>query len=312
MRSRRYSGFGEPPKKHKKKDLRGILLTLVLFLAVIAVIAGIIFFAKKFIPSSLLPSFGKKDAGESTETAEEVLPPAEALRPRLEEIAALIPEATRVPAVDKTWAEIDEDQLNAYNGWGYFDIFPDVEVTGSTGYVGWAMTHVYGIEDYPHAVSTPARRNAGEYVDAHRMWLQEHAEFIGSATTVDGKLEYHGQRYQPGDIIVFNNQHDGREGTLTKGVSVPDIDYWGEDGIEFFTHIAIIGSSRVKYQEDLSDGTYTDTGEELPEGQYNMHQSSYLLGGVVNVLSPEQMITRDVPEDDMNFARSYEVYRVLK
>ena len=82
MRSRRYSGFGEPPKKHKKKDLRGILLTLVLFLAVIAVIAGIIFFAKKFIPSSLLPSFGKKDAGESTETAEEVT----AEDPEIEEI----------------------------------------------------------------------------------------------------------------------------------------------------------------------------------------------------------------------------------
>ncbi|MBO4234835.1 MAG: hypothetical protein J5928_00115 [Firmicutes bacterium] len=222
-------------------------------------------------------------------------------------------ESSYKPLLDKTYSDIGGDEaLNALNGYGYWDSIPDVGFGVCTGYVGWAMVNVYGVPDYPHSVSTVDNRNGGEWVDAHRMWLMEHAAFIGCATTENGTVTYHGGSYMPGDIIIFNNQRDCDEGELVQSTSNPSSDYWGRYGEAFFTHVAIVGADNTLYEENLEEHEFWEAGGTLPEGQYNMHHNTGSLGGIRLALSPEQFITRDVPDDNMDYSRSYEVYRVLK
>ena len=215
--------------------------------------------------------------------------------------------------VDKSWRDIGDAALNALNGIDYDDDIPDMPYGQCTGYVAWAMVNLYGIPEYPHSFSSEDMRNGGEYVDAHRMWLMENADFVGYATTETGQVTYHGGNYRPGDIIIFNNQRDCSEGTLQEGNLNPFTDYWGEAGNAFFTHIAIVGSDTTEWNENLEDGTYWETGKQLPKGQYNLHHSTFsLTHGICNILSPEQFISRDVPEDNMDYSRSYEIYRLLR
>lgn len=216
--------------------------------------------------------------------------------------------------LDKTWTDIGGDEaLSVFDGQGYYEALPGLPYGVCTGYTGWAMNNVYGISDYPHEISTADNRNAGEFVDAHRMWLLDNAEYIGSATTEDGGVTYHDGRYMPGDIIIFNYRRDGEYGELRLTRNSRYCDCWHDGNEAVFTHVGIVGADTTLYSEDLQAGKFWKTEEELPEGQYNMHHSTGSLRGIRNILSPEQFITRDVPdENDTDYSRSYEIYRVLK
>ena len=214
---------------------------------------------------------------------------------------------------DLSWADINEDDLNKLNGLNYWEPLPELDFGQCTGYVSWAVLNYYNIPDYPHDFSTEDNRNAGEYVDSHRMWLQENAYYVGSATTDTGEIVYTGGRYLPGDIIVFNITYDCSEGFL---YSAEYFDYWADELYGGnFTHIAIVGTDNTNWKEDLTlDSPIAIKDGTLPEGQYNMHHSIESHGGVCNILSPEQFITRAATNTDIDddFSHSYEIYRVLK
>ena len=301
------------PKKKKRAPILAIVFAVIIFAAVIALAVMLKKFSAPKDPGIEISGGVTTSRGDVISHDDIDTNGTNVLSEPFEIALDSIKNPVRKAFLSLKWSDIDEDELNQFNGQGYYETFPGVNVSVCTGYVGWAMTHIYGVPDYPHGVSTEAHRNAGEFVDSHRMWLIEHAEYIGSATTVNGVLEYHGGRYKPGDIIIFNNQRDCKEGKLVLGTSTPNIDYWaGEDGTAFFTHVGIVGNNNTKWIENLDTATAEDSGEKLPAGQYNMHHNTWSLAGVVDMLSPEQFITRDVPEDDMEFSRSYEVYRVLQ
>ena len=208
------------------------------------------------------------------------------------------------------WEEINESALSQLDGLDYWENLPELAYGQCTGYVGWVMVYIYGIQDYPHEVSTIDNRNAGEWVCSQRLWLMENAQFVGAATTETGEIKYHGERYQPGDIIVFNCTPDDSQGKL---YSLPTYDYWGEEDVPYYTHIGIVGSDPTKWEEDFSDlDEPAKQAGTLPVGQYNMHHDIESHGGIVNMLSPEQFIMRNYDDgQSMDFSRSYEIYRVL-
>ena len=193
----------------------------------------------------------------------------------------------------RVYGRFDEEALNGFNGRYYYTAMPGMSYGCCTGFVGFMAYNLYGIEDYPHTVSSAAHRNGGEYVDAHMIWLLENAEMVGKATIENRKVVYEGETYQPGDIIVFNNRSDGFLGELSPGISSPNYDTWKVDGYAVLEHIAIVGWS--------TDG--------VPEGQYNMHHNTSTRN-VINDDSPEQFILNSPPNGkEDGRSRSYYVFR---
>jgi len=194
----------------------------------------------------------------------------------------------------RVFGRFDEEALNGFNGQYYYTAMPGMSYGCCTGFVGFMTYNLMGIEDYPHTRSTASHRNGGEYVDGHMIWLMENADMVGYATTENRKVVYHGETYQPGDIIVFNNRSDAYLGELSPGISSQNFDTWKVDGYAILEHIAIVG--------------WNTSG--VPAGQYNMHHNTSSRN-IINQDSPEQFILSSPPNGSKDGrSRSYYVFRL--